>query len=83
MHIQIPGRGCTECGDHQVFDYQSSSTYERVTDFDGNDKTFEVDYGSGKVRGYEGSETVSLGEGIVVKGTRFGEVVFEDEEIRR
>lgn len=79
--IWIPGRGCTECGDHQVFDYGESSSYLIVVDGEGKDKSFEVDYGSGKVVGYQGSETISFGD-VQIEGVNFGEVMFEDEEIR-
>lgn len=79
--IWIPGRGCTQCGDHQVFDFEASSSYVALTDEDGSDKGFEVDYGSGKVTGYQGTETMSMGS-IAVERVGFGEVMFEDEEIR-
>lgn len=79
--IWIPGRGCTECGNHQVFDYAESSSYKPVLDDDGNDRTFEVDYGSGRVLGYQGTETLTLGA-VSVGEVGFGEVMYEDEEIR-
>jgi hypothetical protein len=65
----------------QVFDFESSSSYKSLTDETGSEKGFEVDYGSGKVLGYQGSETITLGE-LSVAEVGFGEVMFEDEEIR-
>ena len=79
--LWLPGRGCTSCGSHSIFAYEDSSTYEAVTSGNGDAKTFEVDYGSGKVTGYEGKETIQIGD-IVIEDVNFGEVTYEDEEIQ-
>uniref|UniRef100_A0A7S3JN10 Peptidase A1 domain-containing protein n=1 Tax=Aureoumbra lagunensis TaxID=44058 RepID=A0A7S3JN10_9STRA len=79
--IWIPGRGCTECGDHSTFDSTASSTYEAVLNKDGEFASFEVDYGSGKVSGYQAKDTVGLGS-LSLDGVTFGEVNFEDHDIQ-
>ena len=79
--LWIPGRGCTECGHHETFDYTSSSTYDPIVDKNGELSKFEVDYGSGKVTGYEAYDTVSLGS-LALAGVAFGEVLYEDHEIQ-
>lgn len=79
--IWLPGRGCTQCGNHRVFDFTQSSTYQPVLLNDDTAKPFEVDYGSGKVVGYQGIETLTIGT-LQVKTVQFGEVMFEDQEIQ-
>ena len=34
--LWIPGRGCTECGHHETFDYTTSSTYDPIVDKNGD-----------------------------------------------
>jgi len=79
--LWIPGRGCTECGHHETFDYTTSSTYDPIVDKNGDLSKFEVDYGSGKVTGYEAYDTVALGA-LSLAGVAFGEVLYEDHEIQ-
>ena len=79
--LWIPGRGCNECGHHATFDYTASSTYEPLLDKNGDLSKFEVDYGSGKVTGYQAKDSVHLGS-LELDDVAFGEVVYEDRDIQ-
>lgn len=79
--LWIPGRGCNECGHHATFDYGASSTYEPLLDKNGDLSKFEVDYGSGKVTGYQAKDSVLLGS-LRLDDVAFGEVVYEDRDIQ-
>ena len=79
--LWIPSSRCSECGQHTKFDAARSSSYEAVTDRKNGEVKFEVDYGSGKVTGYEATETATLGS-ISVSELHFGEVTYEDREIQ-
>jgi len=80
--LWIPGRGCSECGNHETFDYAASSSYEPLVDGSGDALTFEVDYGSGKVTGYQAEDSVLVGSALSLSGVDFGEVVYEDRDIQ-
>ena len=67
----IPGYGCTECGNQVTFDGSKSSTYEPILS-ENTAKEFEIDYGSGSVKGTEAIETISLG-GFQIDQVTFGE----------
>jgi len=69
--LWIPGGGCSQCGDHLWFNKTRSSTYACT------DTPFEVDYGSGKVMGYEAVDNLLLC-GLRCSGAHFGEVLYED-----
>ena len=79
--LWIPSSRCGECGQHTKFDASRSSSYQTVTDRKNEEVKFEVDYGSGKVTGYEAMETATLGS-LSVTGLHFGEVTYEDREIQ-
>jgi len=68
-------------GDHKVFDYTKSSTYSPVLEVDNTNKGFEVDYGSGRVVGFQGIETLTIG-GLKIHNVSMGLGMYEDEEIR-
>lgn len=74
--LWVPGRKCKECGKHDTFDGSKSSSYKAHAS-----SVFQVDYGSGRVTGSLAEETVTLA-GLDIKGVKFGEVTYEDEEIR-
>jgi len=85
--LWIPGRGCSACGDHATFDHEASGSYEPIKGKGGDRLTFEVDYGSGKVSGYQARDVVSLGGGGAGQNALklnliFGEVDFEDKDIQ-
>lgn len=80
--LWIPGGGCEACGDHDTFDNTKSSTYKSVLDRSGNLVKFEVDYGSGKVTGFEATDNVSLGGALQLESVAFGVVDFEDRDIQ-
>ena len=44
-------------------------------------RNIQVDYGSGKVTGYDARDAVLLGSGLRLEGVAFGEVVYEDRDI--
>ena len=81
--LWIPGRGCEECGDHGSFDNSLSSSYREGSSPDEKDGSsyFEVDYGSGEVRGTKGRDVVQLGD-LALRDVVFGQVDFEDSEIQ-
>jgi len=74
--LWLPSSACESCGHHTTFDSASSSTYASVA----ASPSFEVDYGSGKVSGYQAVETVTVGD-FAVDNVLFGEVTYEDTEI--
>ncbi|KAG5192930.1 aspartic peptidase domain-containing protein [Tribonema minus] len=78
--LWIPGWGCTLCGNHATFDGTRSLTYRPLMSGD-SPRLFEIDYGSGAVRGTQAMERVSLG-GLVLEDVAFGEVLYEDQQIR-
>lgn len=78
--VWIPGQGCTQCGHHSTFDSYASSSYSSIVSSRGSQISFEVTYGSGKVTGFEASETFSVG-GVSVNDVSFGVVEYEDSEI--
>jgi len=80
--LWIPGRGCSQCGEHNTFDKSKSASYSLIADTSNEAKTFEVDYGSGKVTGYQAMDVLNVG-GLHCEGVRFGEVTYEDELIRK
>ena len=80
--VWIPGKGCDACGDHATFRSEDSSTYEAVETKDGSPVTFEVDYGSGKVRGTQARDRVSFSDELSLDGVTFGQVNFEDQDIQ-
>ena len=78
--LWIPGRGCTLCGNHASFDHSKSSTYRALkagsssgSGASSSVKFFEIDYGSGTVKGTEAVDVVTLG-GLVLPQVTFGEV---------
>ncbi|KAJ8603599.1 hypothetical protein CTAYLR_004854 [Chrysophaeum taylorii] len=79
--LWIPGGGCEACGDHETFESSRSTSYSSVTDKSGDLVKFEVDYGSGKVSGYQATDVVGLG-GLGLTDVVFGEVDFEDRDIQ-
>mmetsp|Transcript_48670 Transcript_48670/g.71116 ORF Transcript_48670/g.71116 Transcript_48670/m.71116 type:complete len:556 (+) Transcript_48670:50-1717(+) len=80
--LWIPGRGCSQCGDHATFDKTRSLTYSMIVDSSEEPRPFEVDYGSGKVTGYRAMDNLDVG-GLQCEGVYFGEVTYEDELIRK
>jgi len=80
--LWIPGRGCSQCGDHSTFDKTKSSSYSMIVDATEDPRSFEVDYGSGKVTGYRAMDNLDVG-GLSCEGVYFGEVTYEDELIRK
>ena len=78
----LPAKKCgAKCGKHDTFDGSKSSTYEQVMNPHGTPAAFEVDYGSGRVTGAQARDTVTVG-GLKIEKVKFGEVDYEDEEIR-
>jgi hypothetical protein len=72
-NLWVPKVGCTHCGlpfiSHKSkYDDSKSSTYES----DGAD--FEIQYGSGSVKGFFSKDDVTLGDDIVVNDAEFAEV---------
>ncbi|KAH8044677.1 aspartic-type endopeptidase [Aureococcus anophagefferens] len=59
----------------------ASSAYEPLLDKNGDLSKFEVDYGSGKVTGYQAKDSVHLGS-LELDDVAFGEVVYEDRDIQ-
>jgi hypothetical protein len=80
--LWIPGRGCSQCGEHSTFDKSKSTSYNLIVDSSSAPRSFEVDYGSGKVTGYRAMDNLDIG-GLSVEGVYFGEVTYEDELIRK
>jgi len=76
--LWIPGRGCNDCGDHHLYNKSKSLTYNMVEPAN----PFEVDYGIGKVMGYEAVDDASIGS-MRCDGVHFGEVYFEDDLISK
>jgi hypothetical protein len=61
--LWIPSSSCSSCGHHTTFDSSASSTYTAlVSSKTGEAGSFEVDYGSGKVSGYQAVDTVTIGD---------------------
>ncbi|CAM9217862.1 unnamed protein product [Chrysoparadoxa australica] len=79
--VWLPGYGCEDCGHHATFDSTHSSTYKPHLNANGDQRQFEVDYGSGKVVGYVATDDLQLG-GYSVYGVEFGEVLYEDQQIQ-
>ena len=80
--LWLPAKKCgAKCGKHDTFDGSKSSTYEQVMNPHGTPAAFEVDYGSGRVTGAQARDTVTVG-GLKIEKVKFGEVDYEDEEIR-
>jgi len=72
-NLWVPKVGCTHCGlpfiSHKSkYDESKSSTYES----DGAD--FEIQYGSGSVKGFFSKDDVTLGDDIVINDVGFAEV---------
>ena len=80
--LWLPAKKCgAKCGKHDTFDGSKSSTYEQIMNPHGTPAAFEVDYGSGRVTGAQARDTVTVG-GLKIEKVKFGEVDYEDEEIR-
>jgi len=72
-NLWVPKVGCTHCGlpfiSHKSkYDDAKSSTYEA----DGSD--FEIQYGSGSVKGFFSKDDVTLGDDMVINDVEFAEV---------
>jgi len=72
--LWLPGGGCSQCGEHVAFHTSKSSSYSFI------DEPFEVDYGNGKVWGYEAVDNLIIG-GLQCAGIQFGQVLYEDNSI--
>eukprot|EP00753_Platysulcus_tardus_P000349 PLAT10353.1.p1 GENE.PLAT10353.1~~PLAT10353.1.p1 ORF type:complete len:386 (-),score=162.73 PLAT10353.1:157-1287(-) len=72
-NLWVPGKGCSSCGSHAQFDNSTSSTFQK------NGTVFKIQYGSGKVAGFLGEDTVTVGSVTIPKQT-FAEVMQEPSQ---
>jgi hypothetical protein len=72
-NLWIPAPNCTGCGAHPKFSEADSPTYKRGPFSGLAAQGFDLTYGSGEVRGYLGSDRVTMG-GVTVSDQIFGEV---------
>jgi cathepsin D len=79
--VWVPSSGCTQCGNHQTYDGSKSLSRRYPEGSGGVPKLFEIEYGSGAVKGMESLEDINLA-GLVLQGVSIGEVLYEDQQIR-
>merc|ERR1711907_465690 len=72
-NLWIPAPNCTSCGSHPKFRESESSTYKRGPFSGLSAQGFDLTYGSGEVKGYLGSDGVTMG-GVSIHDQIFGEV---------
>ena len=80
--IWVPGTSCKNCGNHNYFNSDNSTSY---TDGQDDEEKYEVEpftlnYGSGAVRGHKARETISL-DNQHFHDVKIGIVDFEDSAI--
>ncbi len=66
-NLWVPAANCTNCGLHTTFKADQSTTYAA----DG--RPFYIQYGSGPVSGYVGTDSVNIG-GVTATGVKFAEI---------
>lgn len=72
-NLWIPAPNCSSCGSHPTFSESNSATYTRGPFPELAAQGFDLTYGSGEVKGYLGSDSVTMG-GVAVSEQIFGEV---------
>lgn len=66
-NLWVPGKTCTNCGTHPLYDSSKSSTYKA------NGTAFNIQYGSGPVSGFLSEDVATVGD-ITVKYQTFAEI---------
>lgn len=66
-NLWVPGKSCTNCGMHPLYDSSKSSTYIA------NGSTFNIMYGSGPVSGFVSEDVATVGD-ITVKYQLMAEI---------
>ena len=81
--IWVPGNSCVHCGKHiSKFNSNASSSYYPSEAFrdDGEKENFDLNYGTGAVRGTVVKETITL-DHHHFKGVKIGIVEYKDENM--
>jgi hypothetical protein len=66
-NLWVPGKTCSNCGSHPLYDSSKSSTYAK------NGTVFKIQYGSGPVSGFLSQDVATVGD-LTVKYQTFAEI---------